>query len=137
MTETEAKDYMRGLEAMEEMGRSENSAPWLAECPAHGCRYPYQHDCPECVKDAKRRGMGIDDYYREVRPHLGRTVGGTLIPRWTILPSMGEGVDFTQDQQGEWVRWQDVEAAIRADRAHLRKLAEANNGWISCLDLGS
>lgn len=41
-----------------------------ATCPAHGGNYHWTLDCPECVKDARERGMGMDDYCRRVRPTL-------------------------------------------------------------------
>lgn len=45
-----------------------------ATCPAHGGDYHWTQDCPECVKDARARGMSIDAYYSRVRPAL-RTAG--------------------------------------------------------------
>jgi hypothetical protein len=41
-----------------------------ATCPAHGGDYHWTNDCPECVKDARERGMPIDAYYSSVRPTL-------------------------------------------------------------------
>ena len=42
----------------------------MARCHAHGTRYPWTLDCPECVKDARAMGVSIDHYYTHVRPYL-------------------------------------------------------------------
>lgn len=41
-----------------------------ATCPAHGGDYHWTLDCPACVKDARERGMSMDEYCRRVRPTL-------------------------------------------------------------------
>lgn len=42
----------------------------VAYCPAHAATYPWMQDCPDCVKDARARGLSIGRYYDTVRPWL-------------------------------------------------------------------
>lgn len=63
-----------------------------AHCPAHGSTYPWTLDCPECVKDARDRGMSIEHYYRTIRTDVRQQMqerAGGVAP--SCQPVTGDG----------------------------------------------